>query len=197
MAHGCKGPGSQQLYDGHDSGDQGGHAPDPDAGGIVGGCQDFNGTSEWIDIPDHADLDWASDSSFTIELWANFTNVASRNKVMIGRDQGGGNPHWWLGGQQNTGLVVFNLLDTGNNGVACTGATAVNDGNWHHIVAVRDESTNQNRIYVERIARRVDELSLEHPEHKEAFERYLDRERKESAFIEDHLTYATWLLRRN
>ena len=50
---------------------------------------------------------------------------------------------------------------------------------------------------VERIARRAEELSREHPEHRVAFERYLDRERKESAFIEDHLTCATWLLRRN
>jgi uncharacterized protein (DUF1330 family) len=138
----------EDIYDGH-------HAsapvsvPTPATDGVVEGCQDFNGTSDYIEVPDHADFDWPADASFSIEVWAKFTNVANRNKVMIGRDQDGGSPHWWLGAQQNTGQVVFNLLDSGNNGVACFGTTAINDDEWHHIVAVRDESSNQNRIYVD------------------------------------------------
>jgi SAM-dependent methyltransferase len=60
-----------------------------------------------------------------------------------------------------------------------------------------DEVRKQNRTYTERIAGRVRKLSVEHPEHRAAFERYLDRERKECALLENHVVCATWLLRRN
>jgi SAM-dependent methyltransferase len=57
-----------------------------------------------------------------------------------------------------------------------------------------DEVREQNRIYTERIAGRVRRLSAEHPEHREAFERYLDREREECALLENHVVCATWLI---
>jgi SAM-dependent methyltransferase len=59
------------------------------------------------------------------------------------------------------------------------------------------EIRRQNRVYLERITARVHTLSAEHPEHRGAFERFLDRERKESALIEDHLVCATWVLKRS
>jgi hypothetical protein len=123
--------------------------PAPSSPGIVGDCQDFNGTSNFITVADDPVFDWAGDVNFTIELWFNATNVASRNKVMIGRDQGGGSPHWWLGLNQSTGYANWNLLDANGNGIGVTGSTSLNDGQWHHMVAVRDESLNQNRLYVD------------------------------------------------
>jgi len=122
--------------------------PTPVSPGIVGDCQDFNGTSDFITVADDPLLDWAADQGFTIELWFNATNVASRNKVMIGRDEAGGT-HWWLGLSQNTGYANWNLLDSTRVGAAVTGSTSLNDGQWHHLVAVRDESLNQNRLYVD------------------------------------------------
>jgi len=67
---------------------------------------------------------------------------------MIGRDEAGG-VHWWLGCGISTKTASFNLRDTSGNGVAVTGSTPINDGKWHHIVVVRDESTNENRLYVD------------------------------------------------
>ncbi|RKX31994.1 MAG: hypothetical protein DRP71_12640, partial [Verrucomicrobia bacterium] len=122
--------------------------PTPTSPGIVGDCQDFNGTSDFITVDDDPLLDWAVDTSFTIELWFNATNVSSRNKVMIGRDENSGT-HWWLGLNQSTGYANWNLLDSSRTGAAVTGSTSLNDGGWHHLVAVRDESLNQNRLYVD------------------------------------------------
>jgi len=138
------------FYDGHD-GSASGSAPAPYANGIVGGCQDFDGTNDYITVPDNADFDWASDASFAVELWCKFTNVAApKNKVMIGRDDGGGgHPHWWLGASHTTGLATCYLLDSSGSGIGITGTTAINDGDWHHLVFVRDESLNENRLYVD------------------------------------------------
>lgn len=122
--------------------------PSPASPGIVGDCQDFNGTTDFITVADDPILDWSSSQSFTIELWFNATNVSSRNKVMIGRDQAG-STHWWLGLNQNTGYANWNLLDETRTGVATTGSTALNDGQWHHLVAVRDHDLNENRLYVD------------------------------------------------
>ena len=116
--------------------------------GHIGGALDFNGTSHWLEVSDDASLDWASDASFSIELWANFTDVSSRNRVMIGREEEGGT-QWWLGANQDTGYANFNLLDANQAGVSVTGSTPLNDGQWHHLVAVRDDSLNENRLYVD------------------------------------------------
>ena len=59
-----------------------------------------------------------------------------------------------------------------------------------------DEVRTQNRLYTERIAGRVRELSRKHPEHRESFEGYLERERRECELLEDHVVCATWLLRK-
>jgi PKD repeat protein len=136
------------LYDGLD-GQAAVSAPTPDPGGIVGGCQDFDGVGDFITVADDPALDWSADASFTIELWANLTNVAGRNKVMIGRDEDGGYPHWWLGASQSTGYVNWNLLDENREGVALAGTTPLNDGVWHHLVAVRDGAADENRLYVD------------------------------------------------
>jgi len=70
--------------------------------------------------------------------------------VMIGRDDGGGGqPHWWVGAQQNTGAAMFVMLDTNGNGTYIIGTTPLNDDVWHHIVAVKDESVDQIRLYVD------------------------------------------------
>ena len=138
------------FFDGHDASCESGHCPGFSTAGLLNGALDFNGTSQWITIPDDDELDWSADSSFSIELWANLTNCESRNKVMIGRDNtDDGGTHWWLGCSISGNVTNFNLLDTNRNGVAVSGTTPINDGNWHHIVAIRDNTLDENRIYID------------------------------------------------
>jgi uncharacterized repeat protein (TIGR01451 family) len=136
------------YYNGNDASCSTDHCPDFATGGRVSGALDFDGTSDYLTAEDDDSLDWASDASFTIELWAKFSNVSSKNKVMIGRDQSGGT-HWWLGAKQDSGTAHFSLRATDGSGGSITGYTPTNDGQWHHIVAVKDGSTN--RLYVDGI----------------------------------------------
>ena len=104
----------------------------------MAGCQEFNGSSQYITVPDHADFDWAADASFTIALWFN-TNSTSGNQVMIGRDeQGSCCTHWWLGLLNNSGYANWNLLDEGHNGVGVSGGTNLADGDWHFLAGTYD-----------------------------------------------------------
>ena len=122
----------------------------------------FNSNSYAVDIPDDNSFDWAADDSFTIQFWflsdaATFTE----NQVVVARDARGGGQglHWWVGmegdpsdGTGNDGTVRFQLRDINDDPLSPylggTG-TKINDNNWHLITAVRDESINQNRVYVD------------------------------------------------
>jgi hypothetical protein len=44
--------------------------------------------------------------------------------------------------------------------VAVTGTTALNDNQWHHLVAVRDDGANRNRLYVDGV--KVDSASYDY-----------------------------------
>lgn len=112
----------------------------------------------WIDNPD--DFSWPGDASFTISVWINDTSASSLNEVVIGRDsRGDGNTftHLWLG-VNTTGHATFFLLDntqaplenpdaSWNGGLS--GGPNLLDGQWHHLVAVRDGQANWSALYVD------------------------------------------------
>jgi hypothetical protein len=70
----------------------------------------------------------------------------SSTEVIIGRN--GTNLHWWVG-PVSSGHINFGLLDSDGVYKGTKGTSTVTNDEWHHIVAVRDESTNENRIYVD------------------------------------------------
>ncbi len=124
----------------------------------------FNADSYALDIPDDDTFDWAADESFTIEFWIRSdASSFTVNQVAVGRDARAGATglHWWVGiegnpgdGTSNDGTVRFQLRDTNDEPASpYLGGTGpkINDNVWHHIVAMRDESTNQNRIYVDAV----------------------------------------------
>jgi 2-polyprenyl-3-methyl-5-hydroxy-6-metoxy-1,4-benzoquinol methylase len=76
------------------------------------------------------------------------------------------------------------------------GLTVHGDTLVREVIVTPEQTRRQNREYTRRIARQVRRLEREHPEHQDAFERYLAREKRESALLEEHMVCATWMLRR-
>ena len=141
------------FYDGHDGGCAG-SCPYP-ATGYINGGQDFNGSSTGIDVPADVGFDWGATDSFSIEFWmqADSGACSGGNEVIVGRDDISSSLHWWTG-CWNGGEASFVLIATNGDGSNPTtewlhGTTDLADGSWHHIVAVRDASANQNYIYVD------------------------------------------------
>ena len=126
--------------------------------GIVGDAQQFDGVDDEVTIPDDAStayFDWAQTDSFSVEYWMWTDQSTSGNRVIVGRDGGPTNLHWWIG-CDDSGKVRFQLRDTTGNGLYLGNKGPVlNDGMWHHIVAVRqyvdgEPSINsRNQIYVD------------------------------------------------
>jgi hypothetical protein len=143
------------FYDGHD-GMCAGDCPTPSTGHVDGG-QVFNGSSTGIDaasVPGDDSFNWGADDSFSVEFWmkADSPNSCSlSNEVVVGRDGGlSSQLHWWTGiGCRAGGKAAFVLRDNAGDIEGVESTTVVTDGLWHHIVAVRDGSTNEIRVYVD------------------------------------------------
>ncbi|MEJ8802068.1 LamG-like jellyroll fold domain-containing protein [Pontibacter sp. H249] len=127
--------------------------------GKVGMAQAFSGTGG-LSAQGSA-FDWARDASFTLELWVRHTQPmgpygVGSNEVILGREDPGNvlgrDVHWWLGLDAEgpvKGAARLQLMDANRAGGSITGTTPLNDGNWHHVVAVRDGASLRNLLYVD------------------------------------------------
>jgi Concanavalin A-like lectin/glucanases superfamily/Putative Ig domain len=108
-----------------------------------------------IDVPIYPALDWTVNDSFSFETWVKIPTTAncSGNKVFIGR-RGNGVFSVWLGCVDGTNKARFSVRD--NSGVndapgryIVNGTTVLNNGNWHHVVGVRDAAADKLNLYVD------------------------------------------------
>ena len=130
-----------------------------DVAGLVGRAKWFDGSDDEVDVPDDDTFDWAADASFTIEFWTMTNESTSGNRVIVGRDAGGGGLHWWVG-PDGSGIPTFQLRDSTGAGEKFSAGAALNDSTWHHFVAVRDGEADMNRLFVDGV--KLDSLSYDY-----------------------------------
>jgi hypothetical protein len=142
------------FYYGHD-GQCSGQCPTPTTAGRVNGGQVFDGSNTGIDVPvvpGDESFNWGMNDSFSIEFWmqADSASTCSGNEVIVGRDDASptSSLHWWVGCRDG-GRAAFRLGKVSGTTALVRGSTDLTNGAWHHVVAVRDASTNVNRIYVD------------------------------------------------
>lgn len=122
--------------------------------GVAGKAATFDGVNDRLTIPHDAIFDWSTAaSSFAIELWVNTTDNCATPAVFIGKysNEQENRSTWWLGCSEDEGgdgIASFSLRDANGNDYWLDGQSIINDGQWHHIVAVRDGSANVNRLFV-------------------------------------------------
>jgi uncharacterized repeat protein (TIGR01451 family) len=138
------------FYTGHD-GSCAGQCPTPVAGHI-NGAQRFAASGTGISvptIPGNDSFSWGIGDGFSFEFWVK-TDAASTcagNQVMIGRDDPATDLHWWIG--CSGGRASFTLHSTDGTAYSTQGTTDLTDGEWHHVVVVRDHSANSIRVHVD------------------------------------------------
>jgi hypothetical protein len=114
--------------------------------GISGQAQSFVPNS-YLSVASHSDFNWSSGASFSIEFWVKFTSIGS-TEVIIGRDDAVTQTHWWLGKADDGRIQWFTRSSDGSNGNLMSNA-AINNGQWHYVVAVRDGSQGKHYLYVD------------------------------------------------
>ena len=116
--------------------------------GVINGAQEFNTTTQ-VNVLDDGSFDWLATDSFSIEFWMKTDpgSTCSGNEVIVGKKGSAGGLMWV--GCYDGGTAGFELYDTTGIGAGIGGVKVLTDGGWHHVVAVRDASANQIRIYVD------------------------------------------------
>lgn len=117
------------------------------ATGKFGGAQRFN--SSGIAINNVSRFNWGKDVNFTFEMWVRTSARADRNSVIVGRNDADSDLHWWVGTSPE-GRAIFMLKDINHVGIYIGDkGPSLNDGQWHHLMAVRDGANRISRLYVD------------------------------------------------
>ncbi len=108
-------------------------APVFDDGGL-----DMDGTNDWVETPDVAALDTGT-GDFSAEAW--FRQDGPPWAIVLGKNPGTGSTlGWWFG---EIAGDIFRFKTYGSLGVARvinTDSTPYTEGQWHHVMVVRDRT---------------------------------------------------------
>lgn len=125
-----------------------------DVSAKVGRGRDFNGSSDYIEIPDTDDLSFtngSSDKPFSISMWIN-PSALSSNGVLICKMDNSVNEEWttWL---LSTGTLVISLSSSHDNSIGRVTTTTISTGTFKHIVFTYDgsESSSGIKIYIDSV----------------------------------------------
>ncbi|MBI2617827.1 DUF2341 domain-containing protein [Candidatus Gottesmanbacteria bacterium] len=119
-------------------------------GGKFGSSMNFLGSnSEYIGFSDATAFDLgATTESYSVSAWMKTTTNFSANAHLVAKYDGGAAYPFIL--YLNTSEQACFTLRGTNNPIAC-GSTALNDGNWHNLVGVRDVVADTIYTYVDGI----------------------------------------------
>lgn len=117
--------------------------------GKFGKALRFDGSTTKLDIQDGTKFNWDKDVNFTISFWMRSSAALNGNVVIVGRDAKESQVHWWIG-MNAKGQPMFMLKDVDHVGlyIGEKGA-ALNDGNWHKVVSVRDGANQKSSLYID------------------------------------------------
>ena len=108
----------------------------------------FDGTDDVVRIPETASTDFgATTDSFTVSAWGKTTASYSNAAYLVAKDDQVGAYTFALY-LNISGKAGFAIYD-GTNNPFLFGSTALNDGNWHHLVGVRDVASDSLILYVD------------------------------------------------
>ena len=99
----------------------------------------FDGTGDYLSVPDHADWDFAA-GDFTVDFWVRFNSVAA-NCTFAGQSTGGTDRAWSI--QWTTSNLLFFQYSTAASGGSANAnawsfAWTPSTATWYHVAVVRN-----------------------------------------------------------
>jgi hypothetical protein len=116
------------------------------AGRFSYGC-DFDGSDDVVRITESPELDLGElDESFSLSIWVKTTTETSTTPGIFGKNDGSGGYYWEIY-LNSVEQPRFGVSGGGSNSVG--GSTSINDGQWHHLMAVRDIEKDKLLLYLD------------------------------------------------
>jgi len=119
--------------------------------GQFGGAIACDGTEAYVMVPD--DDAFKFDGDFTLACWVQNSTPPPDHSSFITKGYhrpggaGGDSRPWYLVYFLTSGTVDMFLRDAGGANSRAMGTTQVNDGEWHHVLGLKDG--NEVRIYID------------------------------------------------
>ena len=108
--------------------------------GVESNALSFDGTDDYVST---SDLSPVLGGTSTLSFWINTTD-SNGSAGIIGVTKPGDADIAW-GQLDSSGHISLNVGEQ----QAATSTTSVNDGNWHHVVITRDETSGETQMYVD------------------------------------------------
>ncbi|GEM_PF-6409392 len=123
--------------------------------GVSGNALEFDGKNDFIRVYDSHKLD-LSGTSFTISTWIKTSGSDEALQIILEKNDaaGTGQPFkdygiWVNNNHSLSEPGTFNFFFKCGTVQEVSSDTRVDDGNWHHVVAVRDLATKSLKVYVD------------------------------------------------
>lgn len=118
--------------------------------GKVGKALRFNGTADYLTQEAYQAIQ-LGERDFTIETWFRSTDDAAYlfHKGSMAANAATGATGKWTGIELKNGLLKFSVDDNETKSEANFEAASLFDGNWHHLVCVRESATGRLKIYAD------------------------------------------------
>jgi len=117
-------------------------APSWTTSGKIGNALDFDGTNDYVSVPD--DSTWDTGSQLTVSAWIKPDDNCAGDAIAV-HDL---SSYKWLlycTGTTKAGLDFYVRTASGVSHIG-TSANDLNDGSWHYVVGVYDKSLSSNRL---------------------------------------------------
>jgi hypothetical protein len=116
--------------------------------GKVGNAKAFGGAQS-ASVSDHPDFAFPTNSSFSVEFWVKIPSAPGTTQVIIGKRDSNSSGAYWFVGVNSAGRIFFEVQDSDGIYREVISPSSIANNNWRHVVAVRDEQTNANLLYVD------------------------------------------------
>ena len=115
----------------------------------------FNGTSQYVNVPNSTSLNFNASASFSVSSWFKASQNRSSHRIIVNK--------WTTGASTGSQYAIYLAKTTGQvkgevagasqaPDIIITSTNAYDDNNWHNVVFVRNKSTGYLYLYVDGIS---------------------------------------------
>ena len=122
--------------------------------GKFGEAMVFDGVDDYVQVPFTDSITFTTGSSFTVQAWVKTEDSPTKNDGVIGTYRQSTAAFWNISVSGDDaaarGKMGFNLRDVGKvHSISVGSEDFLNDGEWHHLAGVRDQSQKKVFFYVD------------------------------------------------
>ncbi len=128
----------------------------------VGKCLYFDGSGDYINFADNANLDMGSSETVTVEGWFRTPDITSGTRTLISKFESVGADGGYKIYINSSGFIVFGI-DNDNSGFpsdSVTSTVAYDDNVWHHFAAVKNGATSIT-VYIDGVSVGTPDVSIQ------------------------------------